>query len=91
MVRAVSQGELPEYAASLVSDVAKQTGYPLVVVEREGLGYDSQLGMAGKTQPFHLLAYVSRYRQFRLHFIVNSAVGAWNDLLGEGASSLIAE
>ena len=74
MVRAVSQRDLPGYAASLVSEVAKQTGYPLVVVEREGLGYDSQLSMAGKTQSFHLLAYVPWYRQFRLHFIVNAAV-----------------
>ncbi len=49
MVRAVSQAGLPEYAGSLVSEVAKQTGYPLVVVEKEGIGYDSQLSMAGKT------------------------------------------
>ena len=74
MVRESTARDLPEYAKSLVAEVAKQTAFPLVVVEKEGLGYDSQLSMAGKTQPFHLLAYVPWYRQFRLHFIVNSAI-----------------
>ena len=74
MVRAVSQKDLPEYAGALVSEVGERTGYPLVVIEEEGIGYDSQLSMAGKTQPFHKLAYVPLYRDYRLHFIVNSVV-----------------
>ena len=74
MVRSISPGELPGYVDNLVSEVVKQTGYPLVVLEEEGIGYDSQLRMAGRTQPFHKLAYVSLYRPYRLHFIVNAAV-----------------
>ena len=74
MVRAVLAGELPDYARELVSEAARQTGYPLVVMERDGLGYDSQVCMAGPNQPYHVLAYVPHYRQFSLHFIVNAAV-----------------
>ena len=74
MVRAVLEGELPDYAKELVADVRVRTGYPLRVLERNGLGYDSQVAMAGKRQPYHVLAYVPHYRGFRLHFIVNAAV-----------------
>ena len=74
MVRAIYPSALPAYVKSLVSEVVEQTGCPLVVHEEEGIGYDSQLSMAGQTQPFHKLAYVSQYRDYRLHFIVNAAV-----------------
>ncbi len=73
MVHARLQDELPDYAAALFSQVKEQTGYPLVVVEKEGIGYDSLVSMAGRTQPFHELAYVPLYREYRLHFIVNAA------------------
>ncbi len=58
MGKALSPGELPEYAQDLLSEVVAQSGYPLVLVETDGLGYDSQLRMAGPTQPFHELTYV---------------------------------
>lgn len=74
MMRTLLERELPDYAAWLLSDVAVRTGYPLVVVEKEGIGYDSLVSMAGRTQPFHELSYVPLYRQYRLHFIVNAAV-----------------
>ncbi len=74
MVKALSPGELPEYAQELLSEVLTQTGYPLMLVETEGLGYDSQLRMAGPTQPFHALSYVPAYRRFWVHFMVNAAV-----------------
>ena len=65
---------MPAAAGALISEVVERTGYPLGVVEEVGIGYDSQVSMAGKTQPFHQLAYVPFYRPFRLHFIVNAAV-----------------
>ncbi len=74
MVKALSPDELPEYALELLSEVVAQSGYPLVLAETEGLGYDSQLRMAGQTQPFHALSYVPAYRRYWVHFIVNAAV-----------------
>lgn len=74
MVRAGAEPDIPGYARSLVSAVVERTGYPLIVVETPGIGYDSQLGMAGRTQHFHQLAYVPEYRGFLSHFIVNAAV-----------------
>ena len=74
MVKALSPGELPEYAQDLLSDAISQSGYPLVLVETEGLGYDSKLSMAGASQPFHAVHYVPAYRRFWVHFIVNAAV-----------------
>lgn len=74
MVRAGAGPDIPGYARSLVSAIVERTEYPLVVVETPGIGYDSQLGMAGRTQPFHQLAYVPEYRAFLSHFIVNAAV-----------------
>ena len=74
MVKALSPRELPEYAQELLSEAITQSGYPLVLVETEGLGYDSQLRMAGHTQPFHAVSYVPAYRRFWVHFIVNAAV-----------------
>ncbi len=58
----------------LVSEIIDKSGFPLFVVEEDGIGYDSQLAMAGPTQPFHRLSYVALYRQHRLHFLVNAAV-----------------
>ena len=29
--------------------------------------------MAGRTQPFHQLAYIPSYRPYRLHFLINAA------------------
>ncbi len=57
-----------------MSEVVEKTGCPIVLVERAGIGYDSHLCMAGKTQPFHQLAYVPEHQGFLLHFIVNAAV-----------------
>ncbi len=74
MVKALSPGELPEYAQELLSEVLTQTGYPLMLAETDGLGYDSQLRMAGPTQPFHALSYVPAHRRFGVHFLVNAAV-----------------
>ncbi len=64
---------LPSYALGLVHEALHRTGYPLVLTEEDGIGYDSQLRMAGRTQPFHELAYVPAYRPFRLHFLISAA------------------
>lgn len=64
---------LPSYAIDLVHEVRGRTGYPLVVTEEDSIGYDSQLRMAGRTQPYHELAIVSAYLSHRLHFLVSAA------------------
>ncbi len=73
MVRTLSLHELPDYIGALVSRVVEQSGFPLVVAEKDGIGYDTLLAMAGQTQPYHELTYIPRYRRYRLHFIVNAA------------------
>ncbi len=82
---------MPAAAGALISEVVERTGYPLGVVEEVGIGYDSQVSMAGKTQPFHQLAYVPFYRPFRLHFIVNAAVKilrVWDIPAADGGVSM---
>lgn len=86
MLRRDLEPDIPDYALPLISEIVEKTGYPIVVVETEGIGYDSLLSMAGKTQPFHQLAYVPEYREFLLHFIVNAAVKirrVWDQTPGE--------
>ena len=73
MVIVSPQDSLPTYAKSLIYEVVEKTGFPLAVVEEEGIGYDSQLILASKKQPFHKLAYVPLYREYRVHFLVNAA------------------
>ncbi len=74
MVRANAEPEVPEYVRSLISKTIAKTGYPLVFIERNGIGYDSQLRMAGKTHTFHQLTYVPEYHEFLSHFIVNAVM-----------------
>ncbi len=73
MVTISPQDDLPAYARMLVSEIIDKSGFPLFVVEEDSIGYDSQLTMAGQSQPFHRLTYVSSYREQRLHFLVNAA------------------
>ena len=64
---------LPEYVQELVSEVEDRTGYPLLIKEEVGVGYDSELRIARPGKVVHELAYVPEYREFRLHFLVNGA------------------
>ena len=73
MVQRTQDRELPGYARTLVSDVLNKTGYPLLVVEDDGVNYDSQLRMAGTSQPYHLLSIMSAYWEHGLHFLVGAA------------------
>ena len=69
---------LPPYAKELGADVFDRTGYPLRLSEEDGLGYDSELRLARAGTPFHEVASVPEYRDFRLDFLVN---GCWKVLL----------
>ena len=64
---------LPEYLQKLVSEVTERTGYPLLVSEEQGIGYDSELRIARPGRAAHEVAYVPPYREFRLHFLVSGA------------------
>ena len=64
---------LPSYARHLVTEVLERSGYPLVVSEETGIGYDSEIRMATPERSFHELAYVPEYCDHRLHFVVNAA------------------
>ncbi len=73
-MRLVRAGEvLPVYAARLVARAADKTGYPVVLCERDGLGYDFLLRMASPDQPWHDLAFVPEYRAYWLHFLVSAS------------------
>ncbi len=64
---------MPVYAARLVTRAADKTGYPVVLSEREGLGYDFLLRMAATDRPWHDLAFVPEYPAFWLHFLVSAS------------------
>lgn len=66
--------QLPGDVAALLSEVVDSTANPLLLVEKERIGYDSQLGMARRNQAYHELAYGSLCREHHLHFIVDAAV-----------------
>lgn len=71
----------PAYASCLLEKVKEQTGYPLVLVEEDGLTPDSQVRLARPGRPAHIVAHAPAYREFRLHFLVSGSVKvlrAWN-------------
>lgn len=64
---------LPAYATELVERATQQSGFPLHVEERGGIGYDSILKFGTRERSFHEVSYVPLYRGYRIHFIVNAA------------------
>lgn len=70
----VSDLRLPGYAQELVTNVIKSSGYPVCLAEEDAIGYDFEVRMAGLRQPYHRLACVPAYRDYRLHFLVSAAV-----------------
>lgn len=72
MVQNVFSESLPPYAQELLAAAVDISGFPLVVAEEHGIGYDDVLSLAGEQRPFHKLAYVPAFRDHRLHFLVNA-------------------
>ncbi len=64
---------IPFYARALLSQVEERSGHPLVLVEENGIGYDSELRIARSGLLEHVVAYVPEYREFGLHFLVSGA------------------
>lgn len=64
---------LPGYVEELVSEVRGRTGFPMLVSEEVGVGYDSEMRIAGSGRQFHEIVVVPEYRDFRLHFLVSAA------------------
>ena len=73
MQRKILGDELPTYVCELVSGVLDRTGYPLLLSEEPGIGYDSELRVARPSRCVHEVAYVPEYREYRVHFLVNGA------------------
>ena len=65
--------DVPEYCSELLSVVEHTTGYPLLVVEKNFLEFDSELSLARRGRRFHKLEYSSPYRRYLDHFLVNAA------------------
>lgn len=68
-----SELELPDYCSELLKKVEEKTGYPLRIIEKEILEFDSVLKVATSKRPYHQLTYLTAYSKHRNHFIVNNS------------------
>ena len=73
MRRLVERFRIPGYTRELIEQVTQRTGYPLFLIEEDGIGYDSELRVARCNRAVHEIAYVPEYREYRMHFLVNGA------------------
>ena len=64
--------EFPNYVIGLIEKVKAQSGYPLKISEHQVLEFDSELKIAGEGRDYHILKYLSRYREHLQHFVVNN-------------------
>jgi len=64
---------LPRYAIDFAAEAVEHSGYPILVSEQEGMGYDAETRMARPGRPVHEVVYDPSFRDHRLHFLVSGA------------------
>ncbi len=74
MLHEIVHSELPAYAASLIDQVREGTNIPVVILEGEYPGTNSELWIAKPGEGSHRIVLDPDYGGHRLHFLVSGAL-----------------